>query len=77
MMPVFRVNRDLGRRAKRYLIIAHVIGNIDDSHRTTRPPRLVLIRSAPFFRLAIVLALTTCLVCEVSGTWREMTSASA
>ena len=36
MMPVFRVNCDLSFGAKRYLIIAHVIGNIDVSQRTTR-----------------------------------------
>ena len=35
MVPVFGVNCDLSRGAKRDLIIAHVVGNIDDSHRTT------------------------------------------
>jgi len=35
MVPVLRVNCDLSFGAKRYLIIAHVIGNIDDGHRTT------------------------------------------
>ena len=35
MVPVFGVDCDLSRGAKRDLIIAHVVGNIDYSHRTT------------------------------------------
>src|SRR5262249_13638597 len=34
MVPMLRVNRNLSFGAKWYLIIAHVIGNIDDRHRT-------------------------------------------
>jgi hypothetical protein len=35
MMPAFGVDCDLTRDAKQNLIIAHVVGDIDDSHRTT------------------------------------------
>src|SRR5215472_10709239 len=34
MVPMLRVNRDLSLGAERYLIIAHVIGHIDDRHGT-------------------------------------------
>ena len=35
MMPVFGVDCDLSCGAKRDLIVTLVVGNVDDSHRTT------------------------------------------
>ena len=37
MVPMFRVNCDLTFRAKRYLIIAHVISDIDDRQQHDQP----------------------------------------